>query len=473
MARMRMRVAVGVAMAAMLAVVASVPSRAQVPAHVPEGVVALTGARVLDGTGRAPIEQATLVIHKGRVQAVGPARSVQIPAGAIQINVAGKTIMPGIISGHMHIALQGAGNTFALDERQNWPVRDQLLEQLRLYADDGVTTIFTFGEDAIRGFREDNENDLRELIKLRDEQWWMQQHGALDRARVYMSGVALNSLGAAAQAGATEAAARQQVDQRADIRVDVLKVGPPGRIEAPIWTAIIDQAHKRGLRVVAHVTNLPQAKMLVNAGLDAIVHAIRDKPEDVVDDELIRAMKRRNVGYISTFTQTYSRQLYETTPAFFTDPFFLRHIDYFRAQVEAIKDPAFQEKARKEAPGFKTSLEVGMKNIIRMRDAGIVLGLGTDSGGRRSDGNWSGYHEHVEMELYVKAGLTPMQALVAATQGSARVHAIDDEVGTLQPGKWADLLVLNANPLEDIRNTRQIDQVWIAGRRLSRQMGTH
>ena len=224
---------------------------------------------------------------------------------------------------------------------------------------------------------------------------------------------------------------------------------------------------------MAHVTNLPAAKALVNQGLDGIVHAIRDTRADVVDAELIAAMKRRNVGYVSTFTQTYSRFIYETTPAFLTDPFFLRGNDLFRTQAEAVKKPAFQALARKDAPGFKTSLEVGMGNVKKMADAGILLGMGTDGGGRRSDGNWSGFHDHVELELYVKAGLTPMQTLVAATQGSARVMAVDRQLGTLEPGKWADMLVLNANPLTDIRNTRQIESVWIAGHRLARRANTN
>lgn len=105
-----------------------------------------------------------------------------------------------------------------------------------------------------------------------------------------------------------------------------------------------------------------------------------------------------------------------------------------------------------------------MANLKPMADAGIVIGLGTDSGGRRSDGNWAGYHEHVEMELYVKAGMTPMQTIVAASQGSARVMGLEDQrIGTIEPQHWADFLVLNANPLDDIKNTRQIDSVWIAG----------
>ena len=131
-------------------------------------------------------------------------------------------------------------------------------------------------------------------------------------------------------------------------------------------------------------------------------------------------------------------------------------------------DPALQERTRnnKQAQSIKQALEQASRNVKILADAGAPIAMGTDSGA--GDGRWQGYFEHVELELMVKAGLTPMQALVAATGGAARVMRLDAQLGTLQPGRWADLLVLSANPLADIRNTRQIDSVWIAGRRVTR-----
>jgi len=101
-----------------------------------------------------------------------------------------------------------------------------------------------------------------------------------------------------------------------------------------------------------------------------------------------------------------------------------------------------------------------------LADAGIPIAMGTDTGSANDPGRWQGYFEHVEMEMMVEAGLTPMQVIVASTGGAARVLKLDRELGTLEPGKWADLLVLNANPLTSMRNTRQIESVWIAGRKL-------
>lgn len=133
-----------------------------------------------------------------------------------------------------------------------------------------------------------------------------------------------------------------------------------------------------------------------------------------------------------------------------------------------VSEPAFQEKTRssKEAQVIKEALKQASRNMRILVDAGVPVAMGTDTGAQV--GRWQGYFEHIEMELMVKAGLTPMQVLVAATGDAARVMRLGKDLGTIQPGKWADLLVLNADPLADIRNTRQIDSVWIAGRRLAK-----
>ena len=409
-------------------------SLAQAPAT---GAIALTGARVIDGAGAAPLEGATIVIADGRIQAVGTGAAVTIPAGATRVDMSGKTIVPGLINAHGHLNA----------DQSNRPIRDKLAGQLRLYADYGVTTVVVLGAGA---------NDLGDAVKLRDEQG----SGALDRARVFVAGQSIRDL-------KTPDEARTRVDGYADQRADIIKIhitGGPNDMTPEVYGALIDQAHRRGLRVAAHLYYLKDAKGLLDKGVDVIAHSVRDQP---VDAALIDAVKRRNVGYIPTLTRDLAQFVYETTPAFFKDPFFLRHVDAYRREMTLLTDSALQEKTRnsKEAQGIKQALEQANRNLKVLSDAGVPIAMGTDTG--TNAGQWQGYFEQVELEMMVKAGMTPTQVLVAATSGAARVMKLDQQLGAIQRGKQADLLVLNANPISDIRNTRQIHSVWIAGRRLA------
>ena len=406
---------------------------AQAPAG---GAFALTGARVINGTGAPPLENATIVIANGRIEAVGT--KVKIPAGATRVDMSGKTIMPGIINAHGHLS-------FKFDE--SLPAREKLIRQLRVYSDYGVTTVVVLGT---------GQGDLEEAVKLREEQG----HGTLDRARVYAAGPSLRNIKTAEEA-------RTKVDAYADAKADLIKMhitGSPEDTQPAVYKVLIDEAHKRGLRVAAHLFYIKDARGLLDAGVDVIAHSVRDQD---VDAPLIAEIKRRDVGYIPTLTRDLAIFVYESTPPFFTDPFFLREAKFYGPQVKQLSDPAQQEKTRnnQEAQSIKQALKQANRNLKTLSEAGVSIGLGTDSG--INLGQWQGYFEHMEMEMMVKAGLTPMQALVAGTGGAAHVWRLEQNLGTIQPGKQADLLVLNANPLADIRNTRQIDSVWIGGRRLA------
>ena len=196
--------------------------------------------------------------------------------------------------------------------------------------------------------------------------------------------------------------------------------------------------------------------------MDVIAHSIRDQ---AVDQATIDTIKKRNVGYIPTLTRDLAQFVYESTPEFFTDPFFLRHADAYRRDMTKLSDAMSQEKMRKspEAQTIKVALQQGSRNLKTLSDAGVLIALGTDTG--TNEGQWQGYFEQVEMDMMAKAGMSPMKVLVASTGGAAKAWGLTD-VGTLEKGKWADFVVLNANPLDDIRNTRTINSVWIAGARL-------
>src|SRR5881296_4216944 len=435
------RISIFLAAAALAALIAFAaiqlqPSMAQAPA--PSGIVVLTGARIIDGTGRAPLQQGTIIVNKGVIEAVGAASAVKIPPGATRVDLSGKTIVPGLINAHAHLNVW---------EGAKLSVRDDLIRRLKTYAMYGVTSAVSLGS---------RPADETEGLRLRDEQTRV----TLDRARLYTGG--LNAI------GKTPDEARKSVDRLADLKVDIIKYhinGNPNDMTPDIYGALVDEAKKKGLRTFVHVFYLKDAKSAVEKGTDVLAHSIRDQD---VDPAFVAELKRRNIGYIPTLTRDLSVFVYETRPAFFDEPFFRRGITLYGSEVEVLVNPANQQKVRsdKQAQAIKPALQQANRNLKILSDAGVPIAMGTDSGAEGNPGRWQGYFEHVEMEMMVKAGMTPMQVIVASTGGAAQVTKVDSKIGTIAPGKWADLLVLNANPLDDIRNTRQIHSVWVGGNRV-------
>ena len=414
--------------------VAAVLLAAGLNGQAPSTTVAIVGARIVDGTGAAPIANATMLVSNGRIDRIGPAASLKIPAGATRVDVAGKTIIPGLINAHGHLGHGASG----------LPVYDQIIQQLELYARYGVTTVYALGDDGVQSVRVSEENN----------------NGPLTRARVFVSG--------ARATAATIEEARNTIADRHARRVNIIKTGigegnSGDNMRPEVYTALIDEAHKRNLRVAAHLVLLEHAKGLVNAGLDVIAHSIRDHD---VDAAFIAELKRRNVGYIPTLTRDLSVFQYESTPDYINDPFFLRGLPLYAPHIARVKDPTLHAKikANPNTARAKQQFEQALRNLKLLSDGGVMIAMGTDSG--TGTGRWQGYFEHVEMELMVKAGMTPMQTLVASTGNAAKVMHLDKEVGTLQPGKRADFVVLNADPLADIKNTRSIEAVWIDGKAL-------
>jgi imidazolonepropionase-like amidohydrolase len=397
--------------------------------------LAFTGATVIDGTGKAPIADGVVVVKDGRIVAVGPRRGIAIPAGATRIDVSGKTIVPGIVNAHGHLFF---------DARSAVPARTQLADQLALYARYGVTTVYSLGDDGI------------ETVRLRDE---LRRSAAPGTARLYVAGPVLNAK--------DPAEGRANVTANAARGVDIIKIRLEGPPDAPIRTpavygAMIAQAHAEQRRIAVHMFTADETRGVVEAGADILAHSIRDRD---ADPALIAAIKSRGVGYIPTLTRDLSVFVYESTPAFVGDPFFTKEAAY-RAPLAQLLTPEAQArvKASASAQAIKPALVQAERNLKLLSDAGVPIAMGTDTGA--PTGRWQGYFEHLELEMMVEAGLTPMQTLVAASGGAAQVMRIDEAVGTLRPGRFADLLVLGKNPLTDICNTRTLEQVWIGGRKL-------
>ena len=398
---------------------------------------AFVGGRVIDGTGRV-IDNGTVVINSAKITAVGPA-STPVPAGATRVDLKGKTILPGLVNAHGHVA---ATSGLQSDTKQFY-TRDNLLRQLRTYAMYGITTVFSLGEDQEAGFVLRNENS-----------------SAMDRAKVFVAGPVIN--------GATADEARAMAVRVAEMKPDLLKIrvddnlGTSRKMPEAAWRATIEEAHARKLPIAVHVYWLADAKATLLAGADLIAHSVRDVP---VDDQFINALKSRDVCYSPTFTREISTFIYDATPSWVDDPFFLKGAE--KGVPELLKDPKRQETFRnsngwKTGQQYKAGLEVAKKNLKTLVDRGVRIAMGTDTG---PPGRFQGFFEHLELEMMVDAGLTPMQALVSATGDAARCHRKAGEIGSLAAGAAADLLILNANPLENIRNMRSIESVWINGKK--------
>ena len=393
-----------------------------------DSVQAWVGARIIDGTGKPAIENATLLIRNGRIEALG--RGVKIPAGATRIDATAKTIIPGLINAHGHVTNAA---------------------QLDVYLRDGITTVLSLGGDQEISLRADSAKALPGRAP-----------------HLYIAGPIRDSTaipGAIAVTTAEEA--RKSVDELIRSKPDIVKVrvddfrGARPKMSPEVYRAVIEEAHKQGARAAAHIVLLDDAKGVLQAGVDYIAHSVRDRE---VDAEFIDLMKQRHAFYCPTLTREVAVFAYSETPSFFSDPFFLKEAD--PAEIAKLEDPQ-KQSAILHDPNvlwFREHLPVAMRNLKILSDAGIPIVMGTDSGG--GPGRFQGYFEHVELEYETKAGLTPMQALVSATNTPAKLLSIDREVGTLEKGKWADFLVLSANPLDDIRNTRTIESVWIGGIRV-------
>lgn len=402
----------------------------------PSDTQVFIGATLIDGNGEGPIDNAVLVVRKGRVEAVGPADTVEVPQDAARMDLSGRTIIPGIINAHGHVGMaQGLKSGAAYYTRAN------ILEQLRVYARYGVTTVVSLGEPGA---------DLG--VDIRDEQ----NGPTLDRARLFVAGPVL--------VPDTPQEAREDVASLAEMQVDWAKIrvdddlGEAEKMPPETYAAVIEASHEHDLPLTAHIVELKDAKGLVQAGADVLGHSVRDAP---VDDERIALMRERDVCLHPTLTRELSTFVYAERPDFFDDPFFLREAD--PEVIRELQRPRIQREYHgEEAEYYRDALPTASRNMMALHEAGVRIAFGTDSG---PPARFQGYFEHLEMTMMADAGMDPADILFTATSQAADCMRLDD-VGRLAPGKWADFVVLTRNPLEDIRNTRSIDSVWIAGNRV-------
>jgi imidazolonepropionase-like amidohydrolase len=430
----------------------------QAPTTTPAEPVAVVidGAQVWDGNGGPPVQDSVVVIKGDRIDAIGPRGAVTVPPNVRTIDAKGKTVIPGLINMHGHV-----GMTKGLKQGKENYTKENILAQLQQYARYGVTTVMSLGTDfeamfELRGPSTANESPRATVFTA----------GRGFTGKQGYPAVLPGNAGIPVEVDTVDEV-KAHIQELAQQKVDMVKIwvddhwGHFVKIRPELYRAIIEEAHKANLRVMAHLFYLSDAKSLVDAGLDGMAHSVRDRE---VDNALIKTLKEKNAFAVATLTREESTFIYAEPPAFLDDPFFAQRVD--PEVIKALKDPAWGKKVKSD-PDFKKyagQLKMGQKNLKKLFDAGVKVAFGTDSG---PPARFQGFFEHRELELMVQAGLTPAQALQTATLNAAQCLRVEKEFGTLEKGKRADLIVLDADPLENILNTRKINQVWIGGREVN------
>jgi imidazolonepropionase-like amidohydrolase len=406
---------------------------------------------LIDGTGAPPVDDSAMIVEDGRIAWIGRSDDLAVADQSDAVDLTGKFVMPGMIDTHVHLGLTEDGITVAAENQ----TQERLAEQLAQFAAYGVTTVQSLG------------TDQSVVLEMRDAQ---RSTGRPAVSRIYSSGLGVvyeggyGGLAGVTEKVATPAEARDAVIEEIARDADIIKfwldseLGTMPKMPNEISSAVIEQAHADGARVASHIFYLDDAKRVVGEGVDAFSHSVRDT---CADEALLSAMRRNGVWQMaSTLAREKALFAYGEQAAELDDPFFRAAVK--PATLDLLASEENQEKIRSgpnysELQGF---LEAAMCSLKAISAAGIPYAMGTDAGGPL---RFPGYSEHEELSLMVQAGLSPMEAIVAATSSGARFLQ-NDELGSLETGKWADMIVLDSDPLADIRNSRSIHAVYIAGR---------
>ena len=437
---------------ALLAAACSTPP----PQDAARSVVLYEGARLVPGDGGAPIDDSALLVENGAITRVGRRGNVSAPDGAARVDLSGKTVMPALVGAHGHVGYQ-RGLGYSADNY----TRENILDDLHRAAYFGVGAVASQGIDG---------GDV--AFRIREEQ----SAGTLGGARLLLAGRGLGAPNAGPGAAAfngvayevtAEEEARQAVRDLAAKQVDFVKVwvddrgGRAPKMSPAVYRAVIDEAHENGLRVSAHVFYHDDAVDLVESGVDAFAHLVRDRD---MDDALVAAIVRRNV-YVMPNLGVPERATHDAAPGPWADPNLLRLLnDTIAPSVVERMRRAFETREPAVAARARERYAILQRSLAKLNAAGARIVLGSDTG---VEDHPFGYAEQRELELMAAAGMTPAQVIVAATSRPAEFLRLED-TGTLAAGKRADFLVLDANPLDDIRHVRRIAAVYLRGREVDR-----
>jgi imidazolonepropionase-like amidohydrolase len=409
------------------------------------GPVWFEGARLIVGDGSAPIENSAFVVERDAFTWVGRKGERQPPPGAVRVDLTGKTVMPSLIDGHNHIGLVNERD--GSNSKANY-TRANLTDQLERYVYYGTSAALSMGLEA----------DQELAYQLRDE--------VIPNAARFLTvgkGIAATPIGGPVgeprlgipYGARTEQEGRRHVKELHARGVHFVKIwvddrnGAVPKIQPNVYRAIIAEAHGSGMEVLAHLSRtsaLADAKDLYRAGVDGFVHLVRDRDVDSEYLALVKSHPKVWTGPNMPFPMTRGtlESLAETLPA---------------NQIASMRQQIQQREANGNPPD--ELFELHCRNLRKIHDAGMVIGLGTD-------GTGDGIGPHEQMAAYTQCGMTTMEAIVAGTGTNARLLKLD-RMGTIAARKEADFNVLDANPLDDIANSRRISAVYLRGTQVDRK----
>lgn len=437
-------------------------------------VTVYEGARLITGDGSAPIENSAFIVDGNRFTAAGRRGTLKAPSGAVHVDLSGKTVMPAMVDLHGHIGYQNVPEGTMSKATYT---RENLIDHLERLAYNGVGAVVSIADLMDRSDMHGGRTGWGDVpLRVRGQ--------VIPNAALFLTagpGIAWpggGPIGHPSRADVpypvtTPEQAREAVDDYVKMKPAFIKIwvddrgGTKPKLTPPVYGALIEEAHKYNVPVAAHNVTLADAKLLMREGVEGWLH-VPVRGNDEVDDELIAIVKQRiakgdrpKIWMTPALAEPWMSTFGGQRPAWLDDP--LLRDTYSPAQIEEYWGAPLKKMTPEEIAKAHRIFDLLARNAMKLRAAGVRVVMGTDTGQLRF---WIGYSTHMDLEGLVAMGMTPAEVIVAATRDAADIAGVN--TGMVAAGKSADFIVLNANPLENISNTRRIDKVYLRGQEVPR-----